>query len=169
MEEIINRVAKSPLITIDLEEFYPEGKRLTIDLADWLFEGLLLKEKDYREELKKHDWLQYQDAYVCLHCSTDAILPAWAFLLMSTYVQAYAKKVVVGSNRDLEEVLYQELIEKMDITPFEDKKIILKGCSNKPVPENAYILLAQRLLPVVNSLMFGEACSTVPLYKKRKK
>lgn len=167
MEEIVNRVAKSPLITIDLEDFYPEGNRIKIDLADWLLEGLLLKEKDYREQLKNYDWSQYQDNYVSLYCSTDAIIPAWTFLLMTTYIQPYAKKVVIGSNKDLEEVLYQELIEKMDITPFKDKKIILKGCSKKPVPENAYILLAERLLPIVNSLMFGEACSTVPLFKRK--
>lgn len=167
MSEIINRVAKSPLITIDLEEFYPEGKRMHIDLAEWLFEGLILREKDFREALKNHDWSAYQNAYVTMSCSTDAILPGWSYLLLNTYLQPFAKKIVLGNEAELNRVLYQEIIAEMDIKPFHNKKVILKGCSQKPVPENAYIHLAERLLPVVNSLMFGEACSTVPLYKKK--
>lgn len=168
MEEIINRVAKSPLITIDLEAFFPDGKRIHIDLANWLFEGLILKEKDFREALKNHDWTQYKDAYVSMSCSTDAILPGWAYLLLSSHLQPFTRKIVLGDATELNRVLYQEIISEMDIEPFRDKKIILKGCSNKPVPESAYIYLAERLLPIVNSLMFGEACSTVPLFKKKK-
>ena len=167
MNEIINKVAQSPLVNIDLELLYPEGNRMQIDLADWLYEGLILREKDFRETLKNHDWQQYQDAYVNLICSTDAILPGWAFLLITTYLQPFAKKIVIGNAEKLNEILFQELIVELNIEPYIDKKVIVKGCSKKPVPENAFILLAQKLLPVVNSLMFGEACSTVPLYKKK--
>ena len=168
MNEIINKIANSPLLNIDLEEFYPEGPRIQIDIAAWLDQGLILREKEFREALKNHDWAIYSDAYVALHCSTDAILPGWAYLLMSTYLQNYAKQVVVGDLDDLNEFLFHEIIYAMDLEGFEDKKVIIKGCSHKPVPQSAYILLAQRLLPKVNSLMYGEACSTVPLYKKRK-
>ena len=167
MEEIINRVAKSPLITIDLEDFYPEGKRIFFDLKDFLYEELILREKDFREKLKEHDWSIYQDAYVAMDCSTDAIIPSWAFLLVATHLQPFAKRIVKGNLEALETSLYQEIIQNMDITPFENKKIIVKGCSKKPVPDAAYIQLIERLQPHINSLMYGEACSTVPLLKKK--
>ncbi len=167
MDEIINRVAKSPLVTIDLEELYPEGKRIVFDLKDFLYEELILKEKDFREQLKDHDWNQYEDAFVAMDCSTDAIIPSWAFLLVATYLQPVAKKVVKGNLVDLETSLYQEIISKMDVTPYENKKIIVKGCSRKPVPDAAYIQLIEKIQPHIQSLMFGEACSTVPLLKKK--
>jgi len=167
MEEIVNRVANSPLVTIDLENFYPEGKRLLFDLKDFLYEELILREKEFREQLKSHDWKQYQDAYVALDCSTDAIIPAWAFLLVATYLQPYAKRIVKGDLEDLETSLYQEIISQMDVTPYENKKIIVKGCSKKPVPDAAYIQLIEKIQPHVQSLMYGEACSTVPLLKKK--
>lgn len=167
MEEIVNRVANSPLVTIDLENFYPEGKRLLFDLKDFLYEELILREKEFREQLKSHDWKQYQDAYVALDCSTDAIIPAWAFLLVATYLQPYAKRIVKGNLEDLETSLYQEIISQMDVTPYENKKVIVKGCSKKPVPDAAYIQLIEKIQPHVQSLMYGEACSTVPLLKKK--
>lgn len=167
MEEIVNRVANSPLVTIDLENFYPEGKRLLFDLKDFLYEELILREKEFREQLKSHDWKQYQDAYVALDCSTDAIIPAWAFLLVATYLQPYAKRIVKGDLEDLETSLYQEIISQMDVTPYENKKVIVKGCSKKPVPDAAYIQLIEKIQPHVQSLMYGEACSTVPLLKKK--
>lgn len=166
MSEIINRVAKSSLITIDLEDFYPNEKRVNIDLSDWLFKGLILKEKEYRTNLKSHDWTQYKDALVSLNCSTDAILPAWTYLLINSHLQAHAKMIVIGTQKDLDEHFYSKLISELDISEYKEQRIILKGCSRKPVPENAYILLANKLLPHVKSLMFGEACSTVPLYRK---
>lgn len=166
MSEIINRVAKSSLITIDLEDFYPNEKRINIDLSDWLFKGLILKEKEYRANLKSHDWTQYKDALVTLNCSTDAILPAWTYLLINSHLQADAKMIVIGTQKDLDEHFYSKLISEFDISEYKDQRVILKGCSRKPIPENAYILLANKLLPHVKSLMFGEACSTVPLYKK---
>ena len=164
--EIINRVANSALITIDLEDYYPKGERLMIDLSDWLYEGLLLKEKEFRQSLKEHDWAQYQNALVALHCSTDAILPGWAYLLVTTYVQPYAKALVIGNQEDMNQMLYQKIIENLDMSPFRDQRVIIKGCNRKTVPQNAYIHLASKLLPIVKSLMYGEACSTVPLYKK---
>lgn len=167
MDEIINRVANSPLVTIDLEEFYPEGRRMVFDLKDFLWEELILKEKVFRENLRNHDWSQYQDAYVALDCTTDAIIPSWAFLLVATHLQPFAKRIVKGNLVDLETSLYQEIISNLDVSAFENKKIIVKGCSRKPVPDAAYILLVEKIQPHIQSLMYGEACSTVPLLKKK--
>lgn len=167
MEEIVNKIANSGLINLDLEEFYPDGKRLVFDLKDWLYEEIILKEKDFRENLKKHDWSIYTDAYVALNCSVDAIVPSWAYMLVLTYLQPIAKKVVFGSLEDLDVLLYHDIIEKLPIEDYVDQRIIIKGCSRKPVPENAYIELINKLQPIAKSLMFGEACSTVPLYKKK--
>lgn len=166
--EIINRVASSKLITFDLEDFYPKGERVLFDIKDWLFEGLVLREKTFREKAAEYNWSTYKDCYVALTCSTDAIIPAWAYMLLSTYLQPYAKKVVVGDLNLLETTLYTEIIQNIDVTQLRDMPVIIKGCSNKPVPENAYMLLIAKLQPVVKSLMYGEACSSVPLYKKPK-
>lgn len=166
-EEIINRVANSKLVTIDLEDFYLSGPRTVFDISDWLFEGLLLREKDFREQVKNHDWSQYQNAYVALCCSTDAIIPSWAYLLLTTQLNPFAKKVVIGNLDLLETILYVDIINNIDVTSFEDKPVIIKGCSNKPIPETAYTLLISKVQPVAKSIMFGEACSTVPLYKKK--
>lgn len=168
-EEILNRVAQSKLITFNLEDFYPKGERFLFDLSQWLYEGFVLREKDFREKAKEHDWSQYQDKYLALNCSTDAIVPAWAYMLVTTYLEPYAKKVVIGDLENLESHLYQEVIEGLDVSHLQDQPVIIKGCSNKPVPKNAYIFLIKKLQPVVKSLMYGEACSSVPLYKKSKK
>ena len=167
MEEIINRVANSKLKTFNLEDLYPAGKRDTIDISQWLAEGFILREKDFRESLKNVDWSVYEHSYVALDCSTDAIVPAWAYMLVTTYLQPVARKVVVGSLINLETVLYSEIIQELDVSEFKNEYVIVKGCSNKPVPQNAYILLTQKLQSVVKSLMFGEACSSVPLYKAK--
>ena len=167
MEEIVNKVAKSPLVTIDLEDFYPEGKRMVFDLKDFLYEELILREKDFREQLKNHNWEQYKDAFVALNCSTDAIIPSWAFLLVATYLQPVAKKIVKGNLVDLETSIYQEIIQNLDVSPYENKKIIVKGCSKKPVPDAAYVQLIEKIQPHIQTLMFGEACSTVPLLKRK--
>lgn len=166
-DEIINRVAKSKLITFDLEDHYPEGKRVLFDIKDWLHEGFILKEKEFRAFVHKHNWLQYKESYVALHCSTEAIVPGWAYMLLATKLQPYAKKIVKGNLEQLETLIYQELIEKLDLSIFQDKYVIVKGCANKPVPTNAYLLITTRLQEVVKSLMYGEACSSVPLYKKK--
>jgi len=153
-EEIVNRVANNQnLITIDLEDYYPEGKRVLFDIKDWLFEGLILREKDFRAQVKSHDWQQYKDQYIALFCSTDAIIPGWAYLLLTSALQPYVKKVVAGDLEILETILYTEIINNLDISAFQDKLLIIKGCSNKPVP--------------AKSIMYGEACSSVPLFKRK--
>ena len=165
--EIINRVANSKLITFDLEDFYPSGKRVLFDIKDWLLEGLVLRETVFRENALAHDWSQYKDSYVALICSTDAIIPAWAYMLLSTHLNPYAKKTVIGDLQTLETILYTEIIAKLDLSNLTDKPVIIKGCSRKPVPENAYLFLIERLQPVVKSLLYGEACSSVPLFKNK--
>ena len=167
-DEIINKVANSSLITIDLEDFYPNGPRVVFDLKDWLYEEIILREKDFRQNLKDHDWAQYEGKYVAMTCTADAIVPSWAYLLVATYLQPIAKKVVHGTLADLDQILYTEIIKDLSLDEYKDGKIIVKGCSKKPVPESAYIQLIEKLQPVANSLMFGEACSTVPLYKMKK-
>lgn len=168
MDEIINRVANSALVVFDLEDYYPIGIRSEIDLSQWLWEGFLLKEKDFREHLKNHDWSQYQDHYVAVFCSTDAILPAWASILVTLHLAPFAKKVVDGDLETLEGVLYQEILRSIDYSMFQDKPLIIKGCSKKPVPMQAYVLAAQYLQPYAKTIMYGEACSAVPLYKAQK-
>lgn len=167
-EEIINRVANSKLITIDLEDFYPSGNRVVFDIKDWLFQEIILKEKDFREYVKTHDWSQYQNSYVALTCSSDAIIPSWAYLLVSAELYNYTKKVVVGDLELLETVIFQDIINQLDVSEYQDKPIIIKGCADKPIPASAYTLLIEKIQPIAKTLMFGEACSTVPLYKKKK-
>jgi hypothetical protein len=168
MDAIVNRVAESALITFDLEKLYQIGQRQSIDLSQWLYEGLILKEKDFRAQLNAHDWSVYQDQFVALFCSTEAILPAWASLLVTSHLQPYSRKVVMGTLEDLEVQLFSEEIQLLDVTPFKDKSVIIKGCSDKTVPQDAYVQLIAKLQPIVKSLFYGEACSSVPLYKKKK-
>jgi hypothetical protein len=167
-QEIINRVAKSPLQIFDLEDFFPEGKRIGIDISIWMWEGFILKESEFRDALKNHNWSQYQNAYVYLYCSTDAIIPGWAFSLVTMQLVSIAKKVIIGTEQTLNEVLYQEILSGIDFSVYKDKPVLIKGCANKPVPENALVLACQYLQPMAKSIMFGEACSTVPLYKAPK-
>ena len=167
--EIINKVANSALEVFDLEDYYPKGIRSQIDISQWLIEGFLLKEKDFREAFKNYDWQQYQDHLVAINCATDAILPAWASILVTIHVAPFAKKVINGSLEDLDISLYQEILSGIDYSKYQDKSIIIKGCSKKPVPMSAYILAAQKLQPFAKSIMYGEACSAVPLYKASKK
>lgn len=165
--EIINRVANSKLITFDLEDFYPMGERVQFDIKDWLLEGLVLRETVFREKALAHDWSQYQDKFIALTCSTDAIIPAWAYMLLNTYLQPFAKKVVTGNLDTLETILYTEILKDLDVSEFKGKPIIVKGCSHKPVPQNAYLLLIEKLQPVAKSILYGEACSSVPLFKNK--
>lgn len=167
MPDIVNKVAQSKLITFDLEDYYPKGARIVLDIKDWLFEGFILREKEFRIYIQEHNWEQYKDAYVALTCSTDAIVPGWAYMLITTKLQPLAIKTVLGSLEDLETSLYQSIIAKLDISDFKDKPVIIKGCSNKPVPPNAYLMLTEKLLPIAKSIMYGEACSSVPLYKRK--
>ncbi len=166
-EEIINRVANSKLMTFDLEKIYPKGERVSFDISQWLLEGIVLRESEFREKAKEYDWSQYRDKFVALFCSTDAIVPGWAYLLISLHLAPFAKKVTVGSLEELESILFAELLQNIDFSEYQDKPVIIKGCAHKPIPQNAYVLLAQKLQPIAKSIMYGEACSSVPLYKKK--
>ena len=166
-EQIINRVANSAIVTLDLEDFYPEGKRIVLDISPWLLEGIVLREKDFREQVKTHNWSQYQDSYVALGCSTEAIVPGWAYMLVSLELAPFVKKTVVGTLETLESILYANIIENLNVDPYIDKPVIIKGCATKPIPENAFVLISQKLQPIARSIMYGEACSAVPLFKKK--
>ena len=166
-DEIVNRVAQSKLVLFDLEEFYPEGKRVELDIRQWLDNGIVLREKPFRDAVKNHDWSSYRDAYVAIQKLTDVIIPVWAYMLITTALQPYAKRVVVGSLEDLETALFQEVLEKVNLTEYKDKPLIIKGCAHKPVPASAYVMAVAKLRPYARSIQFGEACSSVPLYKRK--
>lgn len=166
--QIINKVALSGIITLDLEEFYPPGERVLFDIKDLLFQGLMLREKDFREFVKNDDWTKYQDKYVALVCSADAIVPTWAYMLLATHLEPYSKKIVFGNLETLETILYNEILGKLNVNDYKDSRVVIKGCGHLPVPKAAYVEIARLLRPVAKSIMYGEACSTVPLYKKAK-
>jgi len=165
---IINKVAQSNLVSIDLEQFYPAGKRMVFDLKDWLYEGLILREKDFRERAKTHDWAMYQEAHVAVNCTADAIVPLWAFMLVSSQIQPFASTIVEGNLEKLESVLFRNWCDTHDFSQYAGKPMIIKGCSNKPIPTDAFVEFVNRAQPHVKSIMFGEPCSTVPVYKKAK-
>lgn len=166
-DEIVNKVAQSSLMVFDLEDYYPKNERVILDISQWLHGGFILKEKEFREALKNFDFQQYQDKLVALTCSTDAILPSWAFMLVSSYLQPYAVKVFQGSIHQLDLAFYEELILKLDFSIYENKPVIIKGCSKKPIPEEAYVMATQKMMNYARSIMFGEACSAVPIFKKK--
>ncbi len=166
-KEIVNRVANSVLVTIDLEDFYPEEERILFDIKKWLFAEQILKEKDFREFVKNHDWNSFQNKYIALTCSSDAIIPSWAYLLITVSLSPYAKKIVIGDIENLECSIFQEIIDKLPIEIYKEKLVIIKGCSNKYIPQTAYSQLIVKLLPITKSIMFGEACSSVPLFKRK--
>jgi len=166
-DEIINKVAQSGLITIDLEDYYPKGERVIYDIAQNLFQGLALKEKEFREFISKNDWAVYKDKYVAIICSADAIIPTWAYMLITNAISPYAIKVIFGDTETLETILFSEAINKINTEQFRDARVVIKGCGNLPVPVSAYVELTNKLLPVAKSVMFGEACSTVPVFKKK--
>lgn len=167
-EEIVNRVANSSLVTFDLEDLFLPGDRVLFDIKDQLYEGLILKEKDFRTFVRDHAWEDYQDKFVAITCSSDAIIPTWAFMLVAVELRPYARKIVYGTLDDLEKILFQEELEKIDWKKFQNAKVVVKGCSKINVPTHAYIETINRLRPIAHSIMFGEPCSTVPLYKKPK-
>ncbi len=166
-ENIINKVAQSGLVTLDPAQFYTKGERVIYDIKDNLFQGLILREKDFREFVKEHDWVQYTGKNVGITCSVDAIVPAWAYMLLANRMAPYANEVVFGDSEVLETVLFIKLIEKLDVEQYRDQRLVVKGCGDVDVPVSAYVELAKKLTPVVKTLMFGEPCSTVPLYKRK--
>ncbi|NVK50961.1 MAG: DUF2480 family protein [Cyclobacteriaceae bacterium] len=168
MSEIINRVAQSSLISLNLEEIYPKEERVLFDLQGFLFQGLVLREKDFRQSLKEHEWENYQGKWVAISCSADAIIPTWAYMLVATYLQPVALGFVIGDFESLEQNIVDQLVDSLDEKNFQDRPVVVKGCSSIEIPLYAYGKLVQKLQPVAKSLMFGEPCSTVPLYKKPK-
>lgn len=166
-DEIVNKVANSALKIFDLEDYYPDNPRMELDISQWLFHGFVLKEKEFRAALKDFDWSVYKDAYVALSCSTDAILPSWAFMLVSSYLEPFAVKVFLGDLEHLESSIYQDLLNELDYSEYENLPVIIKGCAKKPIPDEAYILATRKLMPYARSIMFGEACSAVPIFKRK--
>lgn len=165
-EEIVNKVAKSGLVTLDLGELAPPGPRATFNLADHLWQGLVLKEKDFREMVKTNDWSHYQDQYVAVYCSADAILQDWAFMLVVSALQPFARRVVVGTPETMETVLFTEAIRSINPEDYRDARIVVKGCGDIKIPPAAFAEVVSRLQPFVRSIMYGEPCSTVPVYKR---
>lgn len=163
--EIINKVASSSLVVFDLSAYYQPGERMLLDLKDQLYQGIILKEKDFREFIRNHNWPQYQDKFLAVTCSADAIIPVWAYMLVAIAARPFAKKIVVGTLPDLELQLYRETFDKLDWNQFKNARVVVKGCSRYNLPPSVYAEVAVRLQPVVRSLMYGEPCSTVPLYK----
>jgi hypothetical protein len=166
--DIVNKVAQSGLVTIDLEEFYPSGERVVFDIKNFLYQGLILREKEFREFIKNKDWSEYTGKYVSLICSADAIVPTWGYMLLATHLEPFAKKVVFGDLETLETILFNEILAKINIEDYKDAKVVVKGCGDLPVPKAAYVEITRLLRPVAKSIMYGEPCSTVPLYKKPK-
>ncbi|MCB0771090.1 MAG: DUF2480 family protein [Flavobacteriales bacterium] len=167
-DPIINKVASSGIITLDMEEMYPAGERVVFDLKPLLWEEVALREDDLRAFCNEHDWSQYAGNLVSVQCSADAIVPTWAFMLVATHLQPHVAFVTQGSIDQLERAIFTRFVQRLDVEPYRNARVVVKGCSKLPVPLNAYVELSAKLLPVVKSLMFGEPCSTVPLYKAPK-
>ncbi|MCD6013568.1 MAG: hypothetical protein K0Q79_3430 [Flavipsychrobacter sp.] len=167
METIVNKVAESGIITLDLSPFIPTDEIAAFDLKPFLFREMILKEKDYRAALQTHDWQQFVGKHVALHCSTDAIIPVWAYMLAASYLQPVVCSVYYGTPDELSKVVINNTINAIDLSEYAGKRVVLKGCGDTPVPEAAYVAATNLLRPVVKSLMYGEPCSTVPIYKAK--
>jgi hypothetical protein len=167
MDEIINKVAESGIITIDLESFYDPAEKVIFDVKPHLFMELVLKEKDLREFVKNNDWSIYQDKIVGIVCTADAIVPTWAYMLLTLALEPFAKKIFFGSMQEVESLLFNEKLSQLDVLKYKNARVVIKGCGDKQIPVNAYMQLTALLKPVVKSLMYGEPCSTVPLYKAK--
>lgn len=168
MDEIVNKVAQSGIITIDPEEFIPKGKHLNIDLKEILWQGLVLRENDLKNFIETHPWENYKDTFVSIYCSEDAVIPHWAYMKLAISLQPFAKTVFYGTKEQMEEELALSEIAKMYVSPFENQRVVIKGCGNKNFTSRIYVALTNKLESVVKSLMFGEPCSTVPIFKKNK-
>jgi len=167
-DEIINKVAESGLVTIDLEKYLPKKEAIAVfDLKEFLFMGMILKEKDFREALKQHDWEKYRNKHVAITCSADAIIPVWAYMLVTTYLQPVAKETIVANEKEIYKTIFLKNISSINTSEFTGSRIVLKGCGETPVDDFAYAEATRILLPVAKSIMYGEPCSTVPIYKKK--
>jgi hypothetical protein len=168
MEELfVNKVANSGLITLNLEDYFPQGERVFIDIKEVLFMGMVLKEKDFRDWVKTHDWTGYQSKNVAIGCTADAIIPTWAYMLMASKLSGIAREIVFGDLTALEAVLWRNAIANIDVEPFRDQKMVIKGCGDLPVTAAAYSEITRVLTPIAKSIMYGEPCSTVPVYKSK--
>jgi hypothetical protein len=165
-EAIVNKVSESGLITLDLEQYYPREEVVLYDLKDYLFMGLILKEKDFRESLKNLDWEVYKNKYVGVTCSADAIIPPWAYMLAASYLQPVAKDVIMGDEKEVHKTIFLKNIQGIDANEFTGQRVVVKGCGDTPIGEFAYMEITKLLRPVVKTIMYGEPCSTVPIYKK---
>jgi Protein of unknown function (DUF2480) len=166
-ETIVNKVAESGIITINLEDYYPKEEIVLFDLKDYLFMGLILKEKDFREALKIIDWQQYENKNVAVTSSTDAIIPMWAYMLVAGYLQPIANEVAFGNKKDIISNILTKKLATINGEDFTDKRVVIKGCGDIQIPEVAYVEITNKLRPYAKSIMYGEACSTVPIYKKK--
>jgi hypothetical protein len=164
---IVNKVASSGLITLNLEAYLPEKPVMSFDLKDFLFMGLILKEKVYREALKNKNFDEYRDQYVAVNCSVDAVIPVWAYMLAVSYLQPVAKDVFLGTETEFYKYIVIKKIDSINVEEFQDERVVIKGCGEIPIDNYAYAAVTKKLLPVVKSIMYGEPCSTVPVYKKR--
>lgn len=168
-EEIVNRVAQSGLVTLNLEDYYVEGTRTLYDIKENLWQEMALKEKDFRAFVKENDWSKYQNHLVALHCSVDAIVPTWAYMLLASALKPFTKRTIFGDLATLETVLFEEALQSIDVSQYEGARIVIKGCGDLEIPPSAYVKLTNILLPVARTIMYGEPCSTVPIYKQPKK
>ena len=166
-DPIINKVVESGLITVDPATYYPKEAIALFDLKDFLFMGLILKEKDFRDKLKEHDWDAYKDKYVGVYCSAEAIVPVCAYMLVATYLEPLAKDVIMGNEKELHRVLFLKNLSAINPEEFIDKRVVVKGCGDTPIGDFVYMELTKLLRPVAKSIMYGEPCSTVPVYKKK--
>jgi hypothetical protein len=167
METIVNKVAESGIITLDLAPYVSGIEVVAFDLTPFLYMEMILKEKDYRAALQTHDWQQYAGKHVAVHCTADAIVPVWAYMLAATYLQPVAASVYYGTTQELSKSLLMQHIQAIPLEDYTDKRVVIKGCGDTPIPDAAYLAVSAHLRPVVKSLMYGEPCSTVPIYKKR--
>jgi hypothetical protein len=166
-EEIINKVAQSQLQSLDLETYYPKEPIAVFDLKPFLYMGLILKEKDFRSGLQNTDWSQYRDRIVGVTCSADAVIPVWAYMLVASCLEPFAREIIMGDEKKVVEQILLRKLQEIDLSEFADKRIVVKGCGDLPIPESAYMEITRRLVPVAKSIMYGEPCSTVPVYKKK--
>jgi len=166
---LVNRVAASSLITFNLAEYFPEGEVANFDIKDYLFMELILKEKDFRAALQAFDWRQFEGKNLMVYCSTDAIVPVWAYMLVAAYAEPFAKNIFQGTAEEFYKSAFQKSLANLDASEYEGKRIVIKGCSDKPVPVAAYVELTRKLRPYAQSIMYGEPCSTVPIFKKPRK
>jgi hypothetical protein len=168
-DALVNKIAESGLITLKPEEWVPDTRPLSFDLKSYLFKELILREQDFRDSMKSHDWTQYQDKPLCVFCSADAIIPSWAYMLVTTMASPYASDVFFGTPEQWTTQKILNHIQQLDINAYTDQRVIIKGCSDEvTIGPEIYVALTHRLVPVVKSLMFGEPCSTVPVYKRPK-